>query len=385
MASIEKRGKTYGYRIRYKTVDGVWREKSKGGFRTKKLAEAAAAEVEHDKRSGADLSDVTLLAYYDRWLATFKAGKHSQITEARYATIRKALAEYFGSDQPLKEITRTAWQTFINTYAAGTVVPRNAKQPKPRSRDTVSKLNGYIKAMCDDAIADRILTANFAARVVNPGAAAKASDLKFLELDEFSALLAYCREHAKLSSMYLYCIAAAILTGCRASELIALQWADVDLDARIIHVTKSWDYVYGTGFKPTKTPSGVRDIDIPGELAVMLQKLHGEQAAANLRTGYRDELDMVFRNNRHQVPSDYALNHGLKRVEDKLGFPSPVTFHGLRHTHVSYLLAKGVDIAYISRRLGHSDITITLRVYQHLLKAHEQEQAQAAVKALSAL
>ncbi|WP_338217898.1 site-specific integrase [Lacticaseibacillus salsurivasis] len=383
MASIVKTGKGYMFRIRYKDNAGTWREKSKSGFRTKRLAEAAAAEAEHESRTGIDLTNVKLTEYYDLWVKTYKAGKHSQVTESRYPTIRRALVSYFGEDMPLKDITRTSWQAFINEYAAGTVAPRYPKKPKPRSRDTVSKLNGYVRSMAASAIADRIIYTNFAAGYVNPGTAPQSQSLKYLETDEFTTLLHYCQAHAKFSIMYLYCIATAILTGCRASEIMALQWSDIDFEHHIIHITKSWDYVYRTGFKPTKTPSGVRDIDVPAELTTLLQRLRCEQSAEYLRTGYRDELDLVFRNNRHDVPGDAALNHGLKRVEDTLGFSNPVTFHGLRHTHVSYLMAKGVDIAYISHRLGHSDITITLRVYQHLLKSHEQAQADIAVKILS--
>lgn len=45
-----------------------------------------------------------------------------------------------------------------------------------------------------------------------------------------------------------------------------------------------------------------------------------------------------------------------------------ITFHGLRHTPASILIAKKVDIDYISERLGHSLIQTTLRVYSYLLK-----------------
>ncbi|KRM88166.1 Arm DNA-binding domain-containing protein [Lacticaseibacillus thailandensis] len=212
------------YRVSYLDEHGKRHQPTKGGFRTKALATQAAIEVEHSKQMGSNLSqaDVTLLDYYDRWIDTYKSGKHSHITEARYPTIRRALADYFGDRQQLKTITRTKWQSFINAYAAGTVTPRNPQKPKPRSKDTVSKLNGYIKAMLEDAIADRIINVNFAAHVVNPGAKPQDADLKFLEMDEFHALLAYCLDHAKLRSMYMYVIVTAILTGCRASELIAL-------------------------------------------------------------------------------------------------------------------------------------------------------------------
>ena len=45
-----------------------------------------------------------------------------------------------------------------------------------------------------------------------------------------------------------------------------------------------------------------------------------------------------------------------------------IIFHGLRHTHASILISKGVGVDYISERLGHADTSVTLRVYVHLLK-----------------
>ena len=42
-------------------------------------------------------------------------------------------------------------------------------------------------------------------------------------------------------------------------------------------------------------------------------------------------------------------------------------FHSLSHSHVAYLLSEGVDIYAISKRLGHADISITLKTYAYLL------------------
>lgn len=106
--------------------------------------------------------------------------------------------------------------------------------------------------------------------------------------------------------IYNYIIVTAILTGCRASEVIALQWPDINFDENTIRIDKSWDYVYATGFKPTKTPAGVRTIDVPQMLINLLKRLRAEQTAANMKTGYRDNLNLVFRNNKHQVPGDSA-------------------------------------------------------------------------------
>ncbi|MDV2096988.1 tyrosine-type recombinase/integrase, partial [Acinetobacter baumannii] len=53
-----------------------------------------------------------------------------------------------------------------------------------------------------------------------------------------------------------------------------------------------------------------------------------------------------------------------------------ITPYSLRHTHTSYLLSKGLPIEYISKRLGHASISITLETYSHLLEEHKKEQGQ---------
>lgn len=58
---------------------------------------------------------------------------------------------------------------------------------------------------------------------------------------------------------------------------------------------------------------------------------------------------------------------------------SPVSFHALRHTHASALIAAGVDVVTVSRRLGHSNPSITLNVYAHLFTP--QDKAASAIEA----
>ncbi|WP_375378426.1 tyrosine-type recombinase/integrase [Weissella confusa] len=67
-------------------------------------------------------------------------------------------------------------------------------------------------------------------------------------------------------------------------------------------------------------------------------------------------------------------NTWLERIERELGFENIVSVHGLRHSHVSYLLSKGVDINYTSKRLGHSNVTITQEVCAHLLRDKQQSE-----------
>lgn len=66
-------------------------------------------------------------------------------------------------------------------------------------------------------------------------------------------------------------------------------------------------------------------------------------------------------------PTSNAVNKQLKRYLEQSD-SKVITFHGLRHTHASYLLSKDIAIQYVSERLGHADVNITLSTYAHLLE-----------------
>jgi integrase len=75
----------------------------------------------------------------------------------------------------------------------------------------------------------------------------------------------------------------------------------------------------------------------------------------------------------HLSPS--RLSKAWPRVLAAIGMPG-VTLHSLRHTHASMLIASGMDILTVSRRLGHSSPTITLAVYGHLICGTDDRAAQ---------
>ncbi|PTH91123.1 site-specific recombinase [Staphylococcus xylosus] len=73
--------------------------------------------------------------------------------------------------------------------------------------------------------------------------------------------------------------------------------------------------------------------------------------------------------------SHTAVNKSFKHAKKVVGLDDDnVTPYSLRHTHTSYLLSKGLPIEYISKRLGHASISITLDTYSHLLEEHKKEQ-----------
>lgn len=83
-------------------------------------------------------------------------------------------------------------------------------------------------------------------------------------------------------------------------------------------------------------------------------------------------------------PTNNAVNKQLRRYLEK-NDSKIITFHGLRHTHASYLLSKDVAIQYVSERLGHADVNITLSVYTHLLDKKRSIETQKALDELQKL
>lgn len=375
MASIRKRGKKWEFTVSYKNQNGQLKRKTKSGFDKKADALEAAIELEKKLDEGLDFSDsVTLVDYYQKWLDTYKIGKHTHVTEVRYGTIKKHLAAYFGSNKKLKTMTRAEWQQFLNFFG------------KNHAKETVSKLNSYVRAMAKSAVADRVINFDFTEGAILTGSKGKNSELKFLQANDYKKLKEYVFKNASLDKIFNYIIATGILTGARFSEILALTWKDVDFSQQTIQINKSWDYNYTNNFKETKTETSNRTVQIDDDLVKLLQKLKREQLAY-LKTIKRPISinEMVFLDKDLKLITNTAINKDLKNIENRLNITPIITFHGLRHTHVSYLLSQGVDINYISHRLGHSNVAITMRVYTHLLKDYEKQEADKAIKALQML
>ena len=78
-------------------------------------------------------------------------------------------------------------------------------------------------------------------------------------------------------------------------------------------------------------------------------------------------------------PSNVSSDWG--DLAERIGAPG-VTFHGLRHTHASQLIASGVDIVTISKRLGHAKPSVTLAIYAHMFHTDDSKAANAINAAL---
>jgi integrase len=192
------------------------------------------------------------------------------------------------------------------------------------------------------------------------------------------------------ADQYRPLVATALFTGMRISELLGLLWEDVDLGAGTIHVRAQ----LSRGHRGTpamrvapKTRAAVREIPVVPQLVDVL-RVHRARAP-NVAMS-----DWVFPSQvgtplGHRNAQRRALARAAKRAGLEDGDWPPLRFHDLRHTFASHLIVDlGLDVAQVSRILGHAQITTTLSVYTHLFDdaRHAQDlKAKMAASAFAAL
>jgi integrase len=167
----------------------------------------------------------------------------------------------------------------------------------------------------------------------------------------------------------LYMIAMlGLTTGMRRGELLALRWRDVDFDGAKLKVEQSLEQTKaGLRFKAPKTKHGRRTIGLPASVVAELRAHWKQQQEQRLRLGMGktpdDGLVLARWDGAPRSPNNTTKDWSRTLADLKL---PPISLHALRHTHASQLIASGMDVLTISRRLGHSSPTITLNVYGHL-------------------
>lgn len=245
--------------------------------------------------------------------------------------------------------------------------------------------------MVKSAINVQITYTDFTLGAQLSGSAGKSKADKYLQADELETLIKVAYGRADFSHITAAIIYFGAVTGARYAEILGPTWKDINFTARTVSITKSWDYSHSQTFIPTKTPSSVRTITITAAAVSMLKTIKKQQASFYMRTGRRDPNNLIFVTRLGMPPSNTAINKMMRKLQDETAseFGRPlsaiISFHGLRHSHASYLLSRGIDIYYISKRLGHSDITITMRVYSHLLDRMQSEQDSLAMAAIGEL
>ena len=170
---------------------------------------------------------------------------------------------------------------------------------------------------------------------------------------------------------YKTAIMLILYTGLRRAELCGLDWDDIDFDNGVLHVKRNIIYTPETGIieDTTKTAQSNRVLNIPGEMVQLLKIYKSCQAEQRLLLGEAwENSGKVFPTDTGGIMNPDSLSRWYHKFVERHKLPES-HLHTLRHTSATLLIAGGVDIATVSKRLGHANKTTTLNIYTHAIQS----------------
>jgi integrase len=365
---IDERGKDR-WRLRWR-VGGKRYTKSFQG--TKRAAQTELRRLLKSADDGAHVAPdkITLADYLRGWLDS-DTGLSPKTLERYRQLAEQQIIPYLGATllQSLRPAQIEQWHA--------TLLKSGGMKGRALSGRTVGHAHRVLHRGLERALSLEMIARNVA-HVIRPPKVADA-EIASLNAEQIADVLARLYGHA------LHPVAALALgTGMRRGEICALAWGAVDLDKSTVRVERSLEETrQGLRFKAPKTRRGHRTVSLPANVVNILrahQRSQGEQRLL-LGLGRAGSDDLVFARPDGSPLSPDNLSRDWRRTVKRFGLPQ-VMFHALRHSSASALIAAGLDVGAVSRRLGHANPATTLRVYTHQFAASDTEAAEAIERAM---
>lgn len=353
-----------------------WRE---GRFATREEAEAAAAV---GPLLNAD-SSTMLLDWLDDWhrrrVASLRAAGrdgYASWHDNQVAVLRRNLPDDLRIGELKKRHADDLW-TRLLTKGRG--------PGKGYARGSVGNARTVLLMCIDDAVENDIILVNPITKSYIPAVATQfdedgdeinADEVKVFTIAERAILVDWLIAHLDDPRAVGALIGAFL--GLRRGEIVGLQWRDIDLSERVLHVRRQVVLVDGESkINGGKTTCAKRDIEIPARLATLLTQVKRDRVAPLKTPDWVCPWITDQRSPHRPRPGGHMELHQLydwlsRKVYKPLGLPQ-IGVHGLRHTVASILLASGADLLDVSRLLGHADPQTTLKHYAHFIKDKPQK------------
>lgn len=219
---------------------------------------------------------------------------------------------------------------------------------------TIYQIKKVLSILFNYAIEKNILIVNHVQKIkIDP----HIPTIKILSYDQMRKLIEESR--GKLGYCELVMLA---FTGIRNSELRGLMWKDIDFERKSIQISRTiWNGI----IRSPKTRASIRTIDIPPlaiEALIELQK----------NSSNNTWVFSAIRGEKNQPYSSTVLNKRITKLLVDADLPH-VTIHSFRHFHATFLLEHGISERATQERLGHSDPTVTARLYAHVTTPHRKK------------
>lgn len=238
------------------------------------------------------------------------------------------------------------------------------------SSKTIGHYHRLIHGMLEKATQWEMIPSNPASKVSPPKVGRR--EISFYDEEQSMKLI---EELMNSPIKYKTSIILAIYTGMRREEILGLEWQDIDFNKQEIIIQRASQYTPEKGIytDDLKTSSSYRTISIPTNIAELLLEYKAWQDEQKDKLGTLwTETGRIFTQESGTPMHPDTFSGWFSKFIKAKGLPK-VTFHGLRHTNASILIANGVDLKTVSSRLGHASVQITTETYTHLIRKVERE------------
>ncbi len=293
--------------------------------------------------------------YYEEWVKLYKEGSIRPVTMKKYNLTLHWLKTLIPNLR-VRQLDRANYQKLINAYA------------ETHEKQTTMDFHCQVKAAIMDAIDEGLIKKDPTRKVIIGGKMPKAKKEKYLSLVELQKLTQDLDLENGINNDWLIYLISK--TGLRFSEAVGLTPVDFNFDKATISINKTWNYKDGGKFDYTKNDTSMRVIPIDKKLNKEFKKLC-KDLPSNKPIFIGEEGNIY----------NSTVNDALKRHCKKVGITN-ISVHGLRHTHASILLYSGVSVLSVSKRLGHSNIATTQKVYLHIILELENKDKNKMMKSL---
>ncbi|WP_327208506.1 site-specific integrase [[Kitasatospora] papulosa] len=231
---------------------------------------------------------------------------------------------------------------------------------------TAKESHRVLRTALTAACREELVTRNVASLVEPPRA--KSRELSPWSLDETLAFLAAARTDPLYAAFVL-----AITMGLRRGELVGLRWTDVDLDNRVLYVRQQTQRRRGVLYDDDPKGRRRRAVPLPAMCIAPLRWHRMRQVAAKARAGESwQEGGHVFVTRTGRSVEPRNVYRSFTRVAESAGL-RVIRLHDARHGCATILTAAGVAPRVVMEILGHSQISITMDVYTHVVQDTQRE------------
>lgn len=317
----------------------------------------------------------TVASFLDDWYETNADDWRPSTRRGYRAAIDRFLVPAFGRLR-LEQLTPILVQRWLTKH-----------KTEHGARRRVTLAHAVLRSALSEARRLRLVSLNAAELVKVPKPAAK--PIRPLDVAQARRLLEVAGQH-RLGALF----SVALACGLRLGEATGIRWDDVDLETGEIEIRQQLQAIgKRLELQPLKTEKSRRALALPDVCVNALREHRKRQLEERLKAGKRwVETGLVFTTYRTCKPGKgerLKVGAGLHPrnvlrvlygLLDAAELPR-VRFHDLRHSAASLLLASGVQLAEVSKLLGHSELRLTADLYSHL----QRETAARAARHMDAL